>query len=365
MPESNALLEDFRRRAVEIHAERARPRLIRAGWRREARPQQLPPDGDWRVWYLRGGRGAGKTRAGAETLADWIVDSPPGEWAICAPTFGDARAVCAEGPSGLIKALGGLAAKGGLVESWNRSEGVIRLQSGSTVYLDGANDGAFRIQGKNLRGLWADEVGLWEKWDTAWNESIRFAVRMAPSRIVATGTPKMAHPLVAQLLSASNVVETHMRTIDNAANLDPLALADLLETYGGSTLGRQELEGEFIEALEGEVLQRRFWKWYPKDLSFYGREFTDREVRQLPEFTSVVHTWDTTFKDKSSSDFVAGQVWGCKGADRYLLRLWHAQASLNATVEAMKELRRWSGSLWSHTPTYVLVENTANGPDAI
>ena len=367
----NVLADDFVRAARETLAELQRPKALRLAWHQQARPEQLPPAGDWRTWYLRGGRGAGKTRAGAETLADWIVGSPPlddgspGEWAICAPTFGDARSVCAEGPSGLIKALGGMRKFGGLVEVWNRSEGVIRLASGAAIYLDGANDGAFRIQGHNLRGLWADEVGLWEKWDAAWNESIRFAVRMAPSRIVATGTPKMAHPLVAQLLASPNVVETHMRTIDNAANLDPAALEDLLATYGGSTLGRQELEGEFIEAMEGEVLQRRFWNWYPKALSFYGKEFGPSQVRQLPEFTSIVHTWDTTFKDKSSSDFVAGQVWGCKGADRYLLRLWHAQASLNATVEGMRELRRWSGSLWPSTPTWVLVENTANGPDAI
>lgn len=356
---------ELRRQAREIQIGARRPSLIRSSWRETARAEQLPPEGDWRVWYLRGGRGAGKTRAGAETLADWIVSSGPGEWAICAPTFGDARAVCAEGPSGLIRALGGLTAAGGLVASWNRSEGVIRLDSGSIVYLDGANDGAFRIQGKNLRGLWADEVGLWEKWDVAWNESIRFAVRMAPSRIVATGTPKMAHPLIKQLLESSNVVETHMRTIDNAANLDPAALADLMETYGGSTLGRQELEGEYIEALEGAVLRRTDWKWYPKETSFYGRKFEGEQVRALPTFTKIVHTWDTALKDKTSSDFAAGQVWGCAGPDRYLLRLWHGQVGLNVTIEAMRELVKWSRGLWPHVATHVLVENTANGPDAI
>lgn len=335
-------------------------RLLAVNWQEQARPQQRPPDGDWRVWYLRGGRGAGKTRTGAETLAEWITSNEPGEWAICAPTFGDARSVCAEGPSGVIKALGGV---GGLVTTWNRSEGVIHVAGGSVVYLDGANDGALRIQGKNLRGLWADEVGLWEKWDVAWNQSIQFAVRMAPGRIVATGTPKMAHPLIAQLLSSPTVVETHMRTVDNEANLDAHALADLLEMYGGSTLGRQELEGEYIEALEGAILRRTDWRWYPKAISFYGREAV--QVRALPRFERIIHSWDTALKDKTSSDFVAGQVWGCKGPDRYLLRIWHGHAGLNATIEAMRELRNWSMSLWPQVPTVILVENTANGPDAI
>jgi phage terminase large subunit-like protein len=29
-------------------------------------PHQVPPEGDWTTWLLMGGRGAGKTRAGAE-----------------------------------------------------------------------------------------------------------------------------------------------------------------------------------------------------------------------------------------------------------------------------------------------------------
>ncbi len=329
-------------------------------WLELARPEQLPPEGEWRAWYLRGGRGAGKTRTGAETLAGWIGDNEPGEWAVCAPTFGDARSVCAEGPSGLIPALGGV---GGLVTAWNRSEGVIHVAGGSIVYLDGANDGAFRIQGKNLRGLWADEVGLWEKWDVAWNESIQFAVRMAPGRIVATGTPKMAHPLIGQLLSSPNVVQTHMRTVDNRENLDARALAELLEQYGGSTLGRQELDGEYIEALEGSILHRTDWVWYPVAASFYGKE--ERFASLLPRFDRIVHSWDTALKDKTSSDYASGQVWGCKGADRYLLRLWHGHAGLNATIAAMRELRFWSGAVWPHVPTLLLVEATANGPDAI
>jgi phage terminase large subunit-like protein len=361
-----SLSDFFGELAREKLAEVMRGAKLRAQWRELAREEQLPPGGAWRVWYVRGGRGAGKTRTGAETLAGWILDGEPGEWAVCAPTFGDARSVCAEGPSGLVRALGGLQAAGGMVTTWNRSEGVLHTANGSVVYLDGANDGAFRIQGKNLRGLWADEVGLWEKWDRAWNESIQFAVRMAPGRIIATGTPKMAHPLIAQLLASPNVVETHMRTIDNAANLDPQALDDLHEMYGGSTLGRQELEGEFIEALEGEILHRTYWQWYePTAASVYANRAGAAKPDALPAFEQIVHSWDTALKDKTSSDFAAGQVWGVAGADRYLLRLWHGHAGLNATIAAMRELRYWAGDAWPRVPQYILIENNANGPDAI
>ena len=59
------------------------------------------------------------------------------------------------------------------------------LESKTVVYIDGADDGGLRIQGKNLRGAWADEVGLWRRWRIAWEESLRYAVRIGPARIIA------------------------------------------------------------------------------------------------------------------------------------------------------------------------------------
>jgi predicted phage terminase large subunit-like protein len=151
-----------------------------------------------------------------------------------------------------------------------------------------------------------------------------------------------------------------MRTTDNAENLDDGTIRYLVAEYGGTTLGRQELEGEFIEALEGSILRRHDWQWYPVEGSFYGRG----DVLARP-YEQIVHSWDTALKDKTSSDFVAGQVWGVTGPDRYLLRTWHGHASLNATVAAMRELREWALAHWPRAPHRLLVENTANGPDAI
>src|SRR5688572_27111647 len=96
----------------------------REKWLSTARPEQLPPAGDWRIWYLMGGRGGGKTRAGAETLAQWEGENPPGWYAAVAPTFADAKDVCAEDPeSGLIAVLGNR------VDTYNRSLGEIFLKT--------------------------------------------------------------------------------------------------------------------------------------------------------------------------------------------------------------------------------------------
>lgn len=227
-------------------------------WEFVARDPQLEPEGQWRTWYVSGGRGSGKTRTGAETLAKWIrdtIDDPAehGDWAIVAPTFGDARDVCMESGSGLIRALGGRHSPLLGDAGWNRSHGELWLKNGARVHIDGANDGAMRVQGENLRGAWCDEVGLWRNWQTSWSESLSFAVRLAPGRIVATGTPKQGHGLVKQLLNDPRSRVTRMRLVDNLANLDPDAVDELVSRFQGTRLGRQELEGEFLEDVPGAL----------------------------------------------------------------------------------------------------------------
>ena len=276
-------------------AERAREQGERTSWRDSARNEQRAPEGKWRTWYVRGGRGGGKTWTGSNNFAELITSSEPGEWGVVAPTYGDARDTCIESSeSGLIKALGGRCVAGVLVEAgphisaWNRSMGQLFLTNGSVVYVDGADDGALRIQGKNLRGAWCDEVGLWKQWATAWNESIRYAVRLAPARIIATGTPKRNMParkLVKQLLEDDRVPKSLLRTVDNAPNLDEATLAEYME-MAGTTLGRQELEGELLEEVEGAL-----WR---ADLILH--------VDTAPELERVVIAVDPAGTSHASSD---------------------------------------------------------------
>jgi len=243
-----------------LRYERARREPMRE-WRKRARPEQIPPvEGDW---YIRGGRGSGKTWTGANTIAEWSQRYPGLQWAVVAPTYADARDKCIEGESGLLAALGTNrvqveAGKSALVASWNRSLHDLRLRNGATIWADGADDGAPTVQGENLAGGWADEVGLWKstKWDMAWRESLTFAIRKHPARIVATGTPKRGHPLVKLLMKDERIHKTVMATMDNIANLSPERVQALIETYGGTTIGRQELEGEYFEDAAGALWWR-------------------------------------------------------------------------------------------------------------
>lgn len=611
------LSEEVLERAVEgteQHKLLALATIQKERWERTARPEQLPPKGDWRVWYIQAGRGAGKSKAGAEWLSEMEALHPPGAWGIIAPTFADGRDTCVE--EQLYDILG----KRVSLKGWNRSIGELFLRSGSRVYVDGADDGALRIQGKNLRGAWCvakgelvltgrgavpiekvrlgdlvatrkawrevtatalthrdtpvvkittevgaslrctedhqlwvvgsgwkrareltvadtlclwkswrdlqlgmsgttnagietarattktglaslctrlfgsatmaigfltewlsttltttdpttnrpilsscqgpiilqstdswvdrirwmsadesqrlrripgdeeslafvsaitaarpisrlvrepdsalhrvamptlvksiepdgpsdvydltvdgeheffangllvkncDEIGLWNKWDLAWNESLAFAVRIEPAKIVATGTPKMGHGLVRQLVSDETVVKTRMRTADNALNLPAHVIKKLYEENKGTLRGKQELDGEWISALEGDALKRSWWRYYDKQLLRPSRDGRAQIGNGEIKFQWVIVSCDTPLKDKQASDNVAIQVWGADHAMRYLLDAENRQMSYDQAKRAVREKVRWARWNW-RCQQRILIENAGYGPD--
>lgn len=255
---------DDRHAVLELLDPDDREALLR-DWSFWARPEQLLPD-DFETIWLGGGRGSGKTRAGAEGAAQLARQHPDVDGAVVAPTFqADALRKCVEGESGLLRALGGVG--GPHVRAFNRSEGVIYLRSGASIFATGSDNGAVRVQGENLGWCWVDEPGLWKRttWKLAWEESIQFAVRRAPAKKIVTGTPKAGHPLVKLLDEDPTVVKVRMRTADNFANLDTDWVTKIIAKYDGTRLGAQELDGVLIPEVEGALwlwvwIERNRWK---------------------------------------------------------------------------------------------------------
>lgn len=261
--------EDVLTRVAKGYTASDDPRLK---WRKIARPEQLlPPLSDpWRVTYFQGGRGSGKTRSGAGGMADWCLSDPEGEgeYGIIAPTYADAWTKCVEGKAGVLRALGTSMSeikdhRSKTVRAAWRTYGQVILHNGIVIYIDSAAEGGLRIQGRNLKGAWADEVGLWEKWETTWNESLRYAVRDGISKIIATGTPKASRParkLIRALIrndpGEGGVVVRKLRTIDNSANLSPEFLRSVLGAAQGTRLERQELEGELLDDVANALWTR-------------------------------------------------------------------------------------------------------------
>ena len=331
-----AAMEELAAAKERLTRARQRQRLTKLTWRQRARPEQIPPEGNWRTLYVRGGRGSGKTWTASNLLAEWILADPePGEWGIVAPTYPDAWSVAVEGESGFLAALGTNVqqVKNGesdLVEHWHRSFAEIRLRSGHVVRVASAQDGGLRIQGKNLRGAWCDEIGLWDNWEVTWDESLKFAVRKGGSRIIATGTPKKsrnARKLVRKLLDDPDVPVIRLRTIDNSANLSAAFLAEVVGKSSGTRLERQELEGDLLDDVEGAL-------WTPEVIE-KGR----LAAGAVPELTRVVVAIDPAVTSGGESDETGIVVAGEDGHGQgYVL----ADYSMRGTPDACMRKAVWA-----------------------
>lgn len=125
-------------------------------------------------------------------------------------------------------------------------------------------------------------------------------------------------------------------------------------------LGQHQAAGQLQQlptAREGDLLKRKDWR-------YYDRKALDTNPGQFP-FTKVITSWDTAFKDKTSSDFVVGQVWGAQGADRFFLRTIREQMAFGATKRAIKEFDQWIRQVWPHAAVVHVIENSANGVEII
>jgi hypothetical protein len=115
------------------------------------RPEQHAPEGSWRIWLLLGGRGAGKTLAGAHWLASNIWASRMRRVGVIGATHHDARSVMIEGESGLLKLC-----KDVSYEPTNRR---ITFPSGATLSVLSADE-PDSLRGPQFDGLWLDETDL-------------------------------------------------------------------------------------------------------------------------------------------------------------------------------------------------------------
>ncbi len=225
-------------------------------WRLWARPSQIAPEGDWRVWLVMAGRGFGKTRCGAEWVNEIAESCPDARIALVAAHLGEARAVMVEGESGLLS----------VGAPWRRP--VFEPSLRRLTWPNGAQAMLYSAaEPESLRGpqhshAWCDEVAKWDNASAravaAW-DNLLMGLRLGHDpRVVATTTPRSV-PLVMRLLSESEngeVAVTRGSTFDNAVNLPRRFLDAMRTTFSRSLLGRQEIDGEMIADIEGALWNR-------------------------------------------------------------------------------------------------------------
>lgn len=208
----------------------------------------MTPEGNWRIWLILAGRGWGKTRTGAEDLADYGLFNPFSRLAVIAPTHADARDTCVEGVSGLLNVI-----PRDCIKNWNRSLGELILFNDTRIKLFSADEPE-RLRGPQHHRVWADETGAWKSsdaFDQAW-----FGLRLGDDpRMIITTTPKPTR-LIKDLVKRHDVYLTRGSTEDNSANLPEVTVQTLREKYEGTRLGRQELDAEILEDTPGALWTR-------------------------------------------------------------------------------------------------------------
>lgn len=237
-------------------------------WPFWAREEQLPPEGQWSVWLFMAGRGAGKTRAGAEWVKSRCetleVSGGVPRGALVAPTLENVRLVMVEGESGLLRILPpSMLVNGSVEDSWNRVACELTLANGAKIKGFSAEKAA-RLRGPQHHFVWLDEPAEFRDAHLGLKEDTTFAMaligcRLPPDpRLMATGTPKNVR-LIHELLADSGTVVTRGTTYDNLVNLGKEYQARILERYEGTRLGRQELMAELLTD-SGSVFSRG---WFP------------------------------------------------------------------------------------------------------
>lgn len=217
-------------------------------WRFWADPRQMPPPGDWRVWLMLAGRGFGKTRAGAEWVRGLAEANGNARIALVGATMGDVRRVMIEGESGIL-AISPTATR----PKWQPSLGRLEWRSGALAYCySGENPDALR--GPQHSHAWCDELAKWAFPQASWDMLMMgLRVGQQPRTLVTTTPRPMA--LLRALRDAGDCVTVTGRTVDNRL-LSPAFLGAMTADYGGTRLGRQELDGELIEDLAGALWTR-------------------------------------------------------------------------------------------------------------
>lgn len=268
-------------------------------WRFWARPEQLPPPGDWTTWLVLAGRGFGKTRCGAEWVRASVCGATPlgaGAYrrvALVAETAADARDIMVEGEGGLLAVHPKT-----FRPNYEPSKRRLTWPNGATAMLFNA------VEPDQLRGpqhdlAWADELAKWRHAQAAWDQ-LQFGLRLGvrPRQCVTT-TPRPIKTLKT-ILEDANTVITRGASYDNFANLAPAFIERIVRRYEGTRLGRQELNGEILADTPGALWTRAM--------------IESLRIEEPPDLVRVVIAIDPAASSSAESDETGIVVAGL-GAD--------------------------------------------------
>lgn len=262
-----------------------------------ARADQHPPPGDWLTWLIRGGRGGGKTRTGAEWTNRMHKIAP--RFALIGPTGPDVRDIMIEGESGILAK-----SKPGERPLWEPSKRRLTWPNGALGFAYSGEE-PDRLRGPQHHAAWVDEPAHIALIEDVWS-NLLFGLRLGTMpRICATTTP-LPTPWMKALVAQPDTVSVVASTYANITNLAPQFAKQILTRYEGTRKGRQEIYGEILADVEGSL-----WTWEIIE--------DHRVFKGLEEYDRIIVAIDPAGSTGKKSDETGIVVVAVKGDHYYIL----------------------------------------------
>lgn len=253
---------------------------VQYDWSLWARPKQLPPPGNWHIWLLLAGRGFGKTLAVTQWALAQAKALPGSRGALVAATERDARDVLVEGESGILNV-----APPGFMPKYEPSKRRLTFPNGSVAALFSAEQ-PNRLRGPQHHWAIADELAAWQHPQAF--DMLLLGLRLGDDPRVAIATTPRPVELIKRLLTEPTVAVVRGSTYENRAHLAPSFFAGVAKRYEGTSLGRQELLGEVLDANAGALFKRHL--------------IEAARVTAAPELKRVVVAIDPAVTSHAASD---------------------------------------------------------------
>lgn len=219
--------------------------LLQYDWRNfNARENQVAPDWEWFLWFILAGRGFGKTRAGGEWVREKVEAYPGARIALVGPTAADVRDTMVEGESGILACSPPWA-----MPRYEPSKRRLTWPNGTIATCFSAEEPE-RLRGPQHHFAWGDELCAWFRQKDTWDQ-LMFGLRLPlpdgrQPQVIVTTTPK-PQKLIKELLQKEGTAITRGSTHENKANLAPSFYKQVVDTYNGTRLGRQEINAEILD----------------------------------------------------------------------------------------------------------------------
>ena len=338
-------------------------------WSVWARPEQQLAREDYYCHLYLAGRGWGKTRVGAEQVIEWAKDPANSPIALVGATRNDTRSTMTEiGASSIMERC-----HPANRPTYEPSKRRLTFPNG-VVCLTYSGDSPGQLRGPQHARAWVDELCKMPLQQEVWDNLV-LGLRVPPNpQVIVTTTPRPTTLLKSlveaarQTSTRSRTIITRGRTMDNRANLSSSFLDYVNSKYGGTRLGRQELEGEILESLAGLVYDAftpeqciipRFaipseWNryfaidfgrvntaalWYAQEPST-GFLYLYRTYKQKASVIDHVKNFQALSKGEVFRRKVGGNHQEQEARDGYSIAGWHvAEPSLsNSRVERMRRV---------------------------